>query len=601
MFKCSAYAVSAASLARDYDRILASCRRQGIGRIALAVSMTGKLMGTVAQMRAARQRLEQDGMGVFALVYGIGHPAMPKYYDAAGQPPSPLPWYEGDGYVEGWGTATELLPRGWQYAVNEFGNPVFCCACPNQACVDGNLRIMRTIAPVFDEIWYDDDFRLDGDQGAGKPAGSTASCYCDTCMADLGQRVGRMVRREEVIRDQGLHDQWVAQKTDQLARMWDAVCQAGRAVNPQLKMGLMIRWGGEARDGLDLAKLLPAFQGDVRLRAGEGHFNVDEYLQPINQVVEYLSVAGHVNSFPPGASSILSETTYFTGMRREDIRKKVALALAAGVSEISYCCCVKGWVQYQDFLEPDVPAMARWSEEFGNRAQLYQPIVILRSAAAARGDCRPVQRVRDRPCFPLLSLAGLSATVVRWPCKSLPGDAAMVAITGRTVWDVTPAELAGRHLVVDGHALMEHAPFNGGIGVQVTQAEAQGRVACTGDGLIADGLLLTRPGLTIIPYLWQDVPAAVLPVLLQDIRRVLGAIVPSATVTGDLGVMIAQSRHADHDAILLINLTHEPCAVEVRLKGERTRLCQSDGGAVPAAMTLGPDEIRLLATRGGVG
>ena len=52
--KCSAYAVSVTRLAASYERMLASCRRQGIGKIAITASMTGKLMGDPdAMLRAA--------------------------------------------------------------------------------------------------------------------------------------------------------------------------------------------------------------------------------------------------------------------------------------------------------------------------------------------------------------------------------------------------------------------------------------------------------------------------------------------------------------------------------------------------------------------
>lgn len=597
MFRCSAYAIAAAGLLQDYDRVVASLRLQGISRVALAVSMTGKRMSTLEQMREARQRLERDGFGVFALVYGVGHPAMAEFYDAAGRPPSPLPYYEGDGTAEGWGRPGTLLPRGWRYAVNEFGNPVFCCACCDQACVDGNRQSVGEIARIFDEVWYDDDFRMDGDQGAGTAAGSTASCYCDACLGDLASRVGRSVRREDVIRDPRLHDEWIALKTDKMAALWTAVCRAAREVNPQVRMGLMLRWGGEERDGLDMAKLLPAFHGRVLLRAGEGHFGAEEYLRPVSQVVEYLSVAYHVSWFPRDAE-VLSETTYFVGMRREDIRKKVALALAAGVSEISYCCCVSGWVKYQDFLAADVPAMARWSAEFGNRAQLHQPIAILRSAAAGSGDCQPVQRVRDRQIFPLLNLAGLCATAVRLAGWRDTGCPAVVAITGRTICDVEPEELAGRHVILDGYALLEESAFSRSRGGRGRRGEG-GRVEWNTLGFEQDGLLLTRPGMTVIPYLWQDVPDALLPALLRDIRRVLGPRTQAASVAGDLGVMIAQARHADHDAIMLVNLTHEPRSVTVDRKSDARPFCDESGTPAAPDIQLVPDEVRLFRVPGG--
>jgi hypothetical protein len=102
--------------------------------------------------------------------------------------------------------AGSLLPVGWQYAVNDFGNPVYSNACVNEACIRGNRWVMEQLAPIYDEIWFDDDFRNDGDQGAGAPHTSTAACYCDRCMADLSVRLGRTVTRQDVLANQAIHD-----------------------------------------------------------------------------------------------------------------------------------------------------------------------------------------------------------------------------------------------------------------------------------------------------------------------------------------------------------------------------------------------------------
>ena len=113
----------------------------------------------------------------------------------------------------------------------------------------------------------------------------------------------------------------------------------------------------------------------------------------------------------------------------------------------------------------------------------------------------------------------------------------------------------------------------------------------------ADGLLFTRPGLTLIPYVWQDVPEAEMPALLRDIRRVLSPVARSVAVEGDLEVLPVHTRHDDHDAIMLVNLTHEPRRVSLRLGEERTRLTELDGAGVPGEIRLQPDEVRVLLAR----
>ncbi|OPZ30885.1 MAG: hypothetical protein BWZ02_00530 [Lentisphaerae bacterium ADurb.BinA184] len=596
----SAYAITAGALEASYAAIVESCRRQAIGKIAILGATTGKLMDSPEAMRRMRRRLESDGIAVFCLVYGIGHPMMAAYYRGRAEPPNPLPFYTG-GEVVTRRTDAALLPRGWQYAVNEFGFPVFCCACPDDACVAANQRVAHVLAQVFDEIWYDDDFRVDGDQGAGTPTASTASCYCDACLADLARRAGRTVSRQEVLRDQALHDAWTAMKTDRLTALWEAVGEAGRAANPLLKMGLMIRWGGEERDGIDVARLLRGFSGDVRVRAGEGHFGVAEYLPPEGQVQAHLSVAHHVG-WLPATVAVLSETTYFQGIRREDVLKKIALAVAAGVREISYCPCVSGWIRHQDFLEPHVPEIHQWRAAFGERGKLENPIAILRSPAAGRGSCDPAARVRDRQIFPLFDLAGLPTIVARLPGPRVPPGVRVVAVTGRTAFDVAPESLAGYEIVVDGAALLEESAFRQWLGIGAVSRLAGGRLDFTADSSwTADGLFHSRPGVILIPYVWHEVPRAERDQLLGEIRRVVGPRTGAASLSGDFEVFLACARHGDRRSILLVNLSQEPRTVSLHLPGNPANLTAPDGTPLPSDFTLDPDAIRLVHadTRGG--
>ena len=445
----------------------------GIGKIAITASMTASSWA-IRRDAAHAPASGGDGIAVFGLVYGIGHPAMASYYAGKSSPPDPLPFYQGAGIEAEWRAAAPL-PAGWRYAVNEFGNPVFCCACPDDVCLSGNARIMRRIARVFDEIWLDDDFRIDGDQGAGTPAGSTASCYCDRCLAALSARVGRMVRREEVLKDSALHGAFTVIKVDRLTAVWNAACRAGREVNSGLRMGLMVRWGGEERDGIDFARLLPGFNGDVSVRAGEGHFGVAEYGVPEGPVQAHLSVSHHIGWLPPEVD-VLSETTYFDGIRHEDIRKKIALAIAAGAREVSYCPCVEGWIGHQDFLEADVPEIAQWAEAFGDRQRLVNPVVILRTPAAGRGDCDPVARARDRQIFPLFNLAGIGTVVTRVPSPR-PGGVRVVAVTGRAALDVPDEWIEGVTVVLDGAALLEDSPLRRRIGIATAELKEGGHIA----------------------------------------------------------------------------------------------------------------------------
>ncbi|MCE5257440.1 MAG: hypothetical protein LLG44_00075 [Chloroflexi bacterium] len=601
MVRRTAYCTSVYRLRTDFDRIIASCRKQGISHLSLHVANTGKLCGSPEELAYWRDRILGAGLTTWGEIIGNGHPSGAYYQGDA--VPAPALFYEGDLVMrDSYSPDAALLPRGWQYAINEFGSPVYCTACPNEACIEGNRRVLLQLAPIFDEIWYDDEFRLDGDQGAGH-IHSTAACYCDRCMADLSARLGRTVTREMVLADQKLSDAWTDQRVDKLAAMWEALCETARVINPNVRMGLMVRWGGEERDGLDIDRLHTYCGVPIYFRAGEGHFTKPEYDLPASQVIEHLVASYHV-SWMPHATNVWSETTYFDGITHADIRKKVALALAAGARTIAYCPCIKApeWICTQDFMQADDADIEAWGAALGDAACQYQPIAILRGKSAGRGDRQPIQRARDRQAFPLFGLAGLFSTVIRQGHWRDTGEQQVVAVTGRTAWDFTLEQLAGRALIVDGAALLEKAPLNDQLGIGKVSRDADGLVSFAADGFRRDGLLWCKGRVTIIPCVWQDVPELLLGALLEDIRRSVGALVPSAVVQGELGVLPVHYRHSERDAILLVNLHHEPRSIKLELKGERTHLVDNDGEALNPRMTLAADEIRLAyAVAKGIG
>lgn len=600
MVRCTAYSTRVRSLNSTrprsldarYDEIVAACKAQNITHIGILASVTGKLLAEPEQFRIYRERLARDGITCWAEVFGVGHPAMGTYYNADGTPPDPPLHWDGDLVVRD-GDDVNLLPRDWKYAVNEFGNPVYATAQLDEAWRARNERIVRELAAVFDEIWFDDEYRQDGDQGAGHPHTSTATDYSDEAMAELSAEVGRKVTREDVLADQALHDVWIDLKTRRLARMWQAMCDAARSVNPNVKMGLMIRWFGEERDGLDVDQLVPSMQHPPLLRAGEGHFTAGEYVRPESQVIEYLSASYHVSWYPQETET-WTETTYFDGVPREWVLKKVALGLAAGCKAVAYCPCVPDWIIHQNYLAGDVETIDGWAQTMAHADWQVDPIVILRTASAGRGDKLPTQRIRDRQAFPLFSMAGLYSICVRQGGWRDDGSGSVLAVTGRSVWDFELESLKGRHLVLDGAALLENSPLNEALGIGNVQLGAGGLVTFACDAVKPAGMLWTGPDLTIIPYVWQDVPAPFMDTLLRDIRAVLGKVVRSVVLEGHPLVVPVHVRHEDRDALMLVNLTQEDRTVTVRLRGPRQRLVDQTGTPVPARQVLRADEIRVL-------
>ncbi|MGB9682923.1 MAG: hypothetical protein ACP5PC_07990 [bacterium] len=595
MIKSNAYGVTPQWLDEHYNSIVSACHKQNITHIGITTSITGKLLTSPEKLRELKERLINDGITCWAEIVSIGHPAMGKYYDPLGRPPTPDLFWDGDLIITP-GDNVELLPRGWQYAINEFGNPVYCTACPNEAWLKRNLRVLNELAPIFDEIWYDDDFRLDGDQGAGKPHTSTAACYCDECLEELSKRVGNRIMREDILSDQALHNAWIEAKVDKLTSMWDILSHTAHQINPKLRLGLMVRWGGEERDGIDIDKILSHSGSDILLRAGEGHFTRDEFNLPENQAIEYLVTSYHISWFPP-KTKVWSETTYFTGITEEDILKKIALALASGAQELSYCPCVPEWIEEQNFLSEKLEFIKRLGNIFSNAELIYQPIAILRTKSAGYGDRFPLQRVRDRQPFPLFSLAGLCAQVIRQNHWCDTGNQKILAVTGRSVWDFDLDDLGDRHLILDGSALLENSPLNAELGLANITKTLDGRVNFSGGIFTSDGLLYSSSRITIIPYVWQDVPESLLNQLLYDIRRVIGSKALSVVVEGDLYVLPVHYRHNDYDAILLVNLTHSPREIALYLKDTRTHLYDQGGMPIDKHLILAPDEIRIIIAR----
>lgn len=584
------YSITPTRLEAEEQSILRACQAQGIDHITLLAAVTGKLTDTPQRLAMCRQRLEAAGLRVSAMVFAIGHPAMGRFYDAQGRPPHPTRFYLGPRVLAGQGDDM-LLPPNWQYAVNEHGNPVYCCACPNEAWLIDNQRLAAELAEVFDTIWYDDEFRLDGDQGAGAPHTSTAMCYCDACLARLAVRLGRNITREEIVAHPDLHEAWIEDKIDRLTFGFQQIVQACRAANPQVSVGLMVRWGGEERDGIDIHRLGPILGDKPLLRAGEGHFGDAEYARPVSQVMEYLACAYHVSWFPRQAS-VLSETTYFAPMPRHAVVKKAALALAAGASELAYCPCVDGFVSYQWFIEHDQALLARCAEAFADKSALYRPIRLVRTSAAGRGDARPEKRVHDRQYFPLFSLAGLNCTVLRQGSWRDPGGP--LAITGRAAWDCALDD--SEPLIIDGTALLEGTRLNAVLGIRHVRVADAGRVEVDGP-FEQEGLLLRRGNIWIIPYVWHALLPERMPDVLRAIRRTLGPVVSSAYVEGDLDVMVVHHRGDQADALMLVNLVGQTRRVRVHLPDDRPTLTEWQGKAIDPHQVLGPHEIRLLQGR----
>jgi hypothetical protein len=177
------------------------------------------------------------------------------------------------------------------------------------------------------------------------------------------------------------------------------------------------------------------------------------------------------------------------------------------------------------------------------------------------------------------------------------GKEKVLAVTGRSVWDFELGKLGRRILVLDGHALLEGSPLNDAIGIHNVQKADAGRVTFEADGFKANGCLLVRDQIILVPYTWQDIPAADLESVLHDIRRVIGSELESVVVEGDTQVLPVHYRYQEHDAIMLANLTTEQRRISLRLPVDRVQLKDLDDQPLNSSLELAPEEIRVVLAR----
>ncbi|MGC8972467.1 MAG: hypothetical protein ACP5K2_09820, partial [bacterium] len=89
MIKSNAYGVTPQWLDEHYNSIVSACHKQNITHIGITTSITGKLLTSPEKLRELKERLINDGITCWAEIVSIGHPAMGKYYDPLGRPPTP--------------------------------------------------------------------------------------------------------------------------------------------------------------------------------------------------------------------------------------------------------------------------------------------------------------------------------------------------------------------------------------------------------------------------------------------------------------------------------------------------------------------------------
>ena len=152
------------------------------------------------------------------------------------------------------------------------------CLCPRSpAVLDYAARYVKAVLEELrpPSYWLDDDLRL----GVNR-----AACFCDRCVRQFGEMVGRTFSREELVRRlfegddvDPLRLEWIRFNEETLAGYGRAVRQAADEVMPDCRLSLQTVSSECLLNGRDYGPVLRALSANGRvpagIRPGHGSYN----------------------------------------------------------------------------------------------------------------------------------------------------------------------------------------------------------------------------------------------------------------------------------------------------------------------------------------
>ena len=280
----------------------------GVRTVWLDCYTYGTWLATKDEILRAKAMLEQYGFEVQALTVPVGHGGGALLGDA-GDPG---------------------LPRTWQNRINAQGQSVALASCiRNEAMLQESREVAEQLYDLgFTKLFYDDDLRV----GPWGPA--LQGCCCERCMQAFYQKYPQYTHMTapEIFA--------AANEGDDLWNAWsDVQCDAvlhflERTVPDGMTPGIMIMHNGDARHGVDIARIKARFPNAL-FRVGEGHFEDASFTHPLGHAAICRSVCAHLHAIG-SVQNAYSESTVYpeNALSPEYLVQKLELEIACGLRNL---------------------------------------------------------------------------------------------------------------------------------------------------------------------------------------------------------------------------------------------------------------------------
>ncbi|MDD4889958.1 MAG: hypothetical protein PHU85_08495 [Phycisphaerae bacterium] len=243
---------------------------------------------------------------------------------------------------------TLAAPRdglAWQRMVYADGQVSKECNCPRDPLFHEYFREMMRAYAAWQpsSVWIDDDLRLN----IGPPM--SHGCFCERCLAVLGEGRGNPISRESLVaaltdpKQADLRRSWCEFGQRSLAVVAGVVAEAVHAVSPKTMLGLQ-HCGPSAigvYHGLDWAPVLESLSAKTGLPSGSrpgGGFYDDE--APRGMIRKALDIGFQVARLPKCVSHVCPEIENFAhvamGKTPHGTAVESTLYLAMGCNALSY-------------------------------------------------------------------------------------------------------------------------------------------------------------------------------------------------------------------------------------------------------------------------
>jgi len=206
------------------------------------------------------------------------------------------------------------LPPLWQNVVDPYGNKCLGSFCPedpqHREYVKRLYTMIAEINPDF--IWIDDDVRLFGH----KPV--KAVCFCDKCVKEFSNEIGKDYTREELVKELEsdneynfeLRHKWLEHNRKLIDSLLKLIEEAVHKVNPKIILGFMT--GDRFYEGYAFDRwantLSRSGEFEIKWRTGGGFYSDEKLLELVEKSQE---IGRQVSKIPTYVEDIQAEIENF--------------------------------------------------------------------------------------------------------------------------------------------------------------------------------------------------------------------------------------------------------------------------------------------------